>query len=93
MYVKTYGDGTMLDITLYVGNIFATTDADELAVADLKELNERFPGTLQENPEFFLGLNVKYQVCRARPHQALVRDIHQHPQGALPCGEDGQGEA
>ena len=60
LYVKTYSDGTTLDLMLYVGDIFATTDAYELADADLKELNERFPGTLQENPEFFLGLNIKY---------------------------------
>ena len=59
LFVKTYSDGTMLDLTLYVDNIFATTDADELAIADLEELNKRFAGMLQENPEFFLGLNIK----------------------------------
>jgi hypothetical protein len=60
LYIKTYSDGTTLDLTLYVDNIFATTEADKLADADVKELNERFPGTLQENPKFFLGLNIKY---------------------------------
>ena len=60
LFVKTYSDGTTLDLTLYVDDIFATTDADELAIADLEELNKRFAGTLQENPEFFLGLNIKY---------------------------------
>ena len=50
LYVKTYGNGITLDITLYVDNIFATTDAGELADADLKELNKLFTGTLQENP-------------------------------------------
>ena len=60
MYIKTYSDGTTLDLTLYADNIFVTTDADELANTDLKKLNERFPGTLQENSKFFLGLNIKY---------------------------------
>ena len=60
LFVKTYSDGNTLDLTLYVDDIFATTDADELAIADLEELNKRFAGTLQENPEFFLGLNIKY---------------------------------
>ena len=65
LFVKTYSDGTTLDLTLYVDNIFATTDADELAIPDLEELNKRFAGTLQENPEFFLGLNIKYMgLCR-----------------------------
>ena len=37
LFVKTYSDGTTLDITFYVDDIFATTDADELAIADLEE--------------------------------------------------------
>jgi len=60
LYTKEYADGTTTDLTLYVDDAFVTTDAENKALADLHKLDERFGGTLKENPEYFLGLNIHY---------------------------------
>eukprot|EP00962_Isochrysis_galbana_P006814 scaffold1847_cov131-Isochrysis_galbana.AAC.10 len=40
--------------------MFITTNADDAADRDLRELDRTFSITLQENPEYFLGMNIEY---------------------------------
>lgn len=61
LYTKEYPDQTTIDLTLYVDDAFITTDAGDLALKDIQLLDARFGGTLKEDPEYFLGLNVHYE--------------------------------
>lgn len=56
LYTKEYHDHTTIDLTLYVDDAFITTDAGDLALEDIRRLDNRFGGTLKEDPEYFLGL-------------------------------------
>jgi hypothetical protein len=40
--------------------MFITSDASERLDAELAELQTAFPMTLQERPEYFLGMNIEY---------------------------------
>jgi len=61
LYTKEYHDHTTIDLTLYVDDAFITTDAGDLALEDIRLLDTRFGGTLKEDPEYFLGLNIHYE--------------------------------
>ena len=48
-----------MDITVYVDDIFVTTDAGQAANYDLDAIHKKF-GTTQGEPGYFLGLNITY---------------------------------
>ena len=50
LYAKYYPDGTSIDITVYVDDMFVTTDAGEAANYDLDAIHKKFGTTLEENP-------------------------------------------
>ena len=60
LYIKYYSDGTSPDSTVYVDDIFATTDLGAEADKDFEELNKKFGIKIKENPDNFLGMNVFY---------------------------------
>ena len=60
LYVKVYADGTSTDISVYVDDLFITTDAGAEADLDIEALNLKFTMTVRENPAYFLGMNITY---------------------------------
>ena len=60
LYAKYYPDGTSIDITVYVDDMFVTTDAGQAANDDLAAIYKKFGTTLKENPGYFLGMNITY---------------------------------
>ncbi len=49
-----------MDITVYVDNMFITTDAGQAANDDLDAIHNKFGTTLRDNPGYFLGMNITY---------------------------------
>jgi hypothetical protein len=60
LHAKYYQDGTSFDITVYVDNMFVTTNAGQAANDDLDAIHKKFGTTLKENPGYFLGMNITY---------------------------------
>ena len=67
LYAKYYPDSTSMDITIYVDDMFVTTDAGQAANDDLDAIHKKFGTTLKENPGYFLGMNITY-VGRSKIH-------------------------
>ena len=60
LYAKYYPDGTSMDITVYVDDMFVTTNAGQAASDDLDAIHKKFGTTLTKNPGYFLGMNITY---------------------------------